>query len=458
VHPTPATSDVEILAHDLLAALGKPTRRLGEERISGGTLAWNAVTAWILGECITSLIVLRAHLMGERRWNRLLQLWRDTGVRLVLVYHRNSVTASARRLLDDVPHRVTADASEVLSVPDGPVPGLVAVQDTIGQADLPPLPGSAVAHFRADAYRQLDAVDFARVDAEYTAGLESACAWLCRHRDYQRVTPPDHVMRSVFPPYLTPQEITAGIAVLENYFTDKQLVDLGQGLMCVGRRDRHAMGYPYAWADESGLQCFLSGLVAEVTSSRRAIARIRGAQAGFLLHGLLLDVPRDLDSQAGPGITTGPLTMEVADRVRRGIAHPQMAAAVLATVFTSLDAERLVEVAVEGVAVDGSRFVHDLTKTAYGVPEPARGVLRAARIFCCMRDSPSRALFSGIGLKQERLARAAAACQVPLPLQLGAARAGAPWHRMAACWWVSDPIHGPGPERSADMYPLVGPR
>ncbi|MGP3965737.1 hypothetical protein ACTWPT_58320 [Nonomuraea sp. 3N208] len=44
-------------------------------------------------------------------------------------------------------------------------------------------------------------------------------------------------------------------------------------------------------SDTGALRLFLAGLVADCPTREHAIVRIRGAQAGFFLHGLLLAVP-----------------------------------------------------------------------------------------------------------------------------------------------------------------------
>lgn len=87
LHPGPGTTSETGLAHDLLAALGKPPLLPG--RFPGGRQpAWEAATAWMAALPVTRLTVLRAHRLTARRTMRLLQLQALTGIHLTLVCHR----------------------------------------------------------------------------------------------------------------------------------------------------------------------------------------------------------------------------------------------------------------------------------------------------------------------------------------------------------------------------------
>lgn len=52
---------------------------------------------------------------------------------------------------------------------------------------------------------------------------------------------------------------------------------------------------------------------------------LRGAQAGFLLHGYWLTVPA-FKELSGPGLTSVPVTAAIIDRIKAGTAHPVLAA------------------------------------------------------------------------------------------------------------------------------------
>ncbi|WP_405669702.1 hypothetical protein [Streptomyces sp. NBC_01530] len=101
LHPGPGTTSETGLAHDLLAALGKPPLLPGGFP-AGRQPAWEAATAWITA-------VLRAHRLTARRTMRLLQLRALTGIHLTLVCHRPLLPAVLHQALHRVDYAVTAD-------------------------------------------------------------------------------------------------------------------------------------------------------------------------------------------------------------------------------------------------------------------------------------------------------------------------------------------------------------
>ncbi|WLQ53634.1 hypothetical protein P8A21_39445 (plasmid) [Streptomyces poriferorum] len=108
LHPGPGTTSETGLAHDLLAALGKPPLLPGRFP-SGRQPAWEAATAWITALPVTRLTVLRAHRLTARRAMRLLQLQALTGVHLTLVCHRPYLPAALHQALRTADYSVTAD-------------------------------------------------------------------------------------------------------------------------------------------------------------------------------------------------------------------------------------------------------------------------------------------------------------------------------------------------------------
>ncbi|MFD7121473.1 hypothetical protein ACFWAA_31200 [Streptomyces sp. NPDC059922] len=66
LHPGPGTTSETGLAHDLLAALGKPPLLPGRFP-AGRQPAWEAATAWITALPVSRLTVLRAHRLTARR-------------------------------------------------------------------------------------------------------------------------------------------------------------------------------------------------------------------------------------------------------------------------------------------------------------------------------------------------------------------------------------------------------
>jgi hypothetical protein len=74
-------------------------------------------------------------------------------------------------------------------------------------------------------------------------------------------------------------------------------------------------------ASQQSVQLFLAWLVHDSSSRRHTLARLRGAQAGFRLHGFRLDVPpseRVLDDLSGPGLNAPLVTAQTAARIRAG--------------------------------------------------------------------------------------------------------------------------------------------
>ncbi|WP_405680169.1 hypothetical protein [Streptomyces sp. NBC_01238] len=111
LHPGPGTTTDTALAHDLLAALGKPPQLSGRFP-AGRQPVWEAATAWIHALPVTRLTVLRAHRLTDRRLQALLQLWNNTGIHMTLVVHRPRLTAALHRALASVPHTRTAAFAE----------------------------------------------------------------------------------------------------------------------------------------------------------------------------------------------------------------------------------------------------------------------------------------------------------------------------------------------------------
>ncbi|MFF4457268.1 hypothetical protein [Streptomyces goshikiensis] len=118
VHPTPGTDSTLALAHDVLAALGKPVPVAGYRGHDTGP-AWALAAAWILATGTTHLLLLRAHFLTQPRLDALLLLRRRTGLRLTLVVHTSRLPAGVDRILSGVRHHF-ADATALLPAADGP--------------------------------------------------------------------------------------------------------------------------------------------------------------------------------------------------------------------------------------------------------------------------------------------------------------------------------------------------
>ncbi|WAP53499.1 hypothetical protein [Streptomyces sp. S465] len=117
LHPGPGTTGETGLAHDFLAALGKPSLLPGRFP-AGRRPAWEAATAWVTALPVTWLTVLRAHRLTARRTMRLLQLHALTGVHLTLVCHGPHLPAALHQALRTADYSLTADF-EAARVPCG---------------------------------------------------------------------------------------------------------------------------------------------------------------------------------------------------------------------------------------------------------------------------------------------------------------------------------------------------
>jgi len=188
------------------------------------------------------------------------------------------------------------------------------------------------------------------------------------------------------------------------------------------------------------VQLFLAWLVHDSSSRRHTLARLRGAQAGFRLHGFRLDVPpseRVLDVLSGPGLNAPLVTAQTAGRIRAGVAHPVIAAGIAAVLVTGVQALALASMPSEALSpqndtlrlawhppnrtlVRASQVASPTpaTTAVFHVPDAARPLLQAARHFS--RSSGhgiARRLVATTPFSNERIAAAAANCKIPLPSQ-----------------------------------------
>ncbi|QCX73725.1 hypothetical protein C9F11_42570 [Streptomyces sp. YIM 121038] len=403
---TPHTPRTAYLPRDILRALGRTDYQPTASEPITAAPAWRAAACWITVLGIRRLVILRAHHLAEARTRHIAQLRQDTGIHLVLIAQPPTRTAAAqlrtrlaRHHLDHDLQQIT-DSHEALDLLGPPTPHRPQpVPDhTMPLPDLPRLP---VARFRAELRRCLPAADFARVDAQYWAGLYAARAYLTRH------------------PGLPTQQ---------------------------------------------DLEFFLSRLTTSSPSLRHTLTRLRGAQAGFLRAGLLLDLPDDLETATGPGTTTRPFTPYTAHRISRGIPHPlQLAAltallttgthpdALYATPVAALD-ERCTRLAVPDVWHPEHGSTTPPPAVAYAVPPRARPVLRTALRFRRSEQAQDHFLLfsSSFGHRLTDLAHDAA---VDIPA-LGPLQPGPDWHHRARCARPATTT----PHTSTDQPPQHHPR
>ncbi|MDX2846784.1 hypothetical protein PV377_49195, partial [Streptomyces ipomoeae] len=291
-----------------------------------------AVTCWTLATDMHEAIVLRAHRLTVERLRRLAAWRADTGIRLTLLAHIPEPT-DEQRLRE---HLTAAHLVDVVTVRD-----MAAVLGAIGPAavgrrigppprdhayPLPTVPRSGVAAFRADCWRRQNATDFAHTDGQYRAGYAAARTWLARTQ------PPQ-------------PEVTAPA-------------------------DGPAAPTPWNLQEIEALRLFLARLTVSSPSPQHTVARVRGAQAGFLARSVLLNVPDDLTSCAGPGITTVPLTARVVHTITVRLPNPLRAAAVAALMFTGTDKSLLSMTQIASVDEGGTTMAID-RDSRINIGEPA---------------------------------------------------------------------------------------
>ncbi|MBF6351390.1 hypothetical protein IU448_20580 [Nocardia flavorosea] len=281
---------------------------------------------------------------------------------------------------------------------------------TTGDDLLARIPDSDVATFRADARRYLTPSEFARVDALYTQGLEATCRWLtarsgrpCRHDLESRSGPswfgPDEVawaerMRAVLRPRPVAQRFPAARGV--------RPVD--------------------EWLDILGLYRFLGGFVAGSPGRGHTVVRLRGAQAAFLLHGMRLELPPDLNYSVGAGMSTVRLDTGTVERIRARIADPVDAAALATMLFTGATAVELGCVPRAALTGDTLVFTGPIGYSraadvyVWVVPPSARALLQEACDHQATRTESRSKLFAGaVGAAGGRLRDTAARCEIALP-------------------------------------------
>ncbi|WP_240649064.1 hypothetical protein [Streptomyces sp. Z26] len=428
VDPTPHTTSPAYLARDVLRAMGRDGFLRPEAERMSTDPAWRAVTCWTLNCGLDEVIVLRAHRLTTERLRRLAAWHADTGIRLTLLVHTPEQT-DFQRLLD---HLTAAELVDVVTIR-----GTAAVLEAIGPAatgrrsgppphdhayPLPVLPRSSVAAFRADCWRRQNATDFAHSDGQYRAGYAAARTWLAR----------------TLPP---PPASDGGIE----------------------SADGPAEPTPFTLQETEALRLFLARLTVSSPSAAHTVARVRGAQAGFLSHSVLLNVPDDLTSCAGPGLTTVPITPRTVHTITVRLPNPLRAAAIAALLFTGTEKSLLSMTQIGSVDEDGTTVAIDRDsrinigeppgpRHLYAVPPRARPLLHAAVEFRrrTPRTADNHGLFANCFGTTPRFEALIADAGFPLPV-LAHPHAGDDWHTAARCWY----LHTPAPP-APDILPRLG--
>ncbi|MGV9541887.1 hypothetical protein [Nocardia beijingensis] len=286
---------------------------------------------------------------------------------------------------------------------------IITLPEAAEGGSLPQISDGDVTTFRADAYRSLPPEEFARIDAVYTDGIQTACRWLAEHTG----RPCRHDLnQNGVGGWLGPRG--AGLA--------EYMLSVLQPRLSVPDRFQQGAGLVDEWNDILSLYRFLGSLVADSPSRGHTITRLRGAQAAFLLHGLRLDLPPDLAYSVGPGLTTVPVDDDLVARVRARTADPVDGAALITALFTGATAMELNAIPCVALTTDALIFngpigyTHAPDLYVWVIPPSARTLLYEAREHQESRPTPNTKLFAGaIGGAGFRLRRLAAACEVTLP-------------------------------------------
>ncbi|WP_405593927.1 hypothetical protein OG741_00420 [Streptomyces sp. NBC_01410] len=215
-----------------------------------------------------------------------------------------------------------------------------------------------------------------------------------------------------------------------------------------------------------GLRLFLARLTVLSPSPQHTLARLRGAQAGFLSQALLLDVPDDLAERGGPGITTVPISPRVGHTITTQLPNPLRAAAVAALLFTGTAQSLLSLTQLASVDEHATRLAIDRDsrinvgvppgpRHMYAIPPRARPLLRAALEF--RRRTPRTAehlgLFANCFGTSERFDHLVRDISLHIPAVLHPHPAE-DWHTAARCWHLNTPA----PATPAVLPPAPGAR
>ena len=189
-HPTPvagssANRAKDLLAIDLLVALGKHPRALHAERLRHR--GWDLAAAWLHAEAVKHLVVLRAHLLSPPLWEQLIATTQRAGTVLWLVSHRFGLAKAHRDIVTQlaaVGHdRPWRDGlAEFAKIHEQ----VNMLRPPLHLSPFPIVPEVDFLLFRAVTRRLLGNQEFERVDqayrATFTTAQQEARVWRSSHR------------------------------------------------------------------------------------------------------------------------------------------------------------------------------------------------------------------------------------------------------------------------------------
>ncbi|MCZ0991760.1 hypothetical protein O1M54_50715 [Streptomyces diastatochromogenes] len=415
--PTPHTNSLAYLALDLLRAMGRDSFSHPDAERMSTDPAWRAVTCWTLNTGLEEAIVLRAHRLTPERLHRLATWRTETGIHLILLAH-TPTPADEQRLNERL---TAADLTDLTAVR-----GTDAILSAIGPAATgrrhgPPRPTTPI-----------------RCPACPAAALPPSAPTVGAAKTTSTSPTPTANTAPATPPPAPGWPATAR-----------------------HRHPRHALsrgrrpGRGHPWQDMEGLRLFLARLTVLSPSPQHTLARVRGAQAGFLSQALLLNVPDDLAEHGGPGITTVPITPRVAHTLTSELPNPLRAAAVAALLFTGTAQPLLSMTQLASIDERTTRLAIDRDsrinvgvppgpRHMYAIPPRARPLLAAALEF--RRRTPRTAdhlgLFANCFGTSERFDHLIRDTSVHVPAVVHPHPAD-DWHTAARCWHLNTPALAP---------------
>jgi hypothetical protein len=307
------------LALELLVGLGKRFDAARTERVRGRE--WQLAEIWTAAERTHNLFVLRAHLLGASQWDRLIRLTGGCGTALWLIVHEARVRDRHAAALHGVADQEQLTLEEFAS--RWHTPSVGAVQPL--QDRFPEVPSVDFPTFRAACRKLLDAASFQRVDELYNQTFSAARDWVRDHvSDWTIPSHPVHPVDSI---------------------------------------------------DTDAVATLLQRLTVTSSSPSETLVRLRGAQAGLFLHGIL--VPLDLSAHSMIGTMDLRATLSPAMATRlRGLCTPEWTAAAALALIAEPRIGELAALDLCHIAPDAAQVTVGALRDLH-VPDYARSLILA---------------------------------------------------------------------------------
>jgi hypothetical protein len=315
-HATHTGRGAGSLGLELLVGLGKRFDAARTERIHGRE--WQLAEIWTAAERTRDLFILRAHLLGSSQWERLICLAGGCGTALWLIVHQAQVRDRHAAALHGVADHEQLTLEEFASRWHTPSPG--AAQPL--QDQFPEVPSADFPTFRAACRKLLDAASFQRVDELYNQTFSAA-------RDWVR----DHVSDWTVP------------------------------------------SRPVDSIDTDAVAALLQRLTVTSSSPSETLVRLRGAQAGLFLHGILVTLDLSARSMIGTIDLRATLSPAMATRLR-GLCTPEWTAAAALALLAEPRIGELAALDLRHIAPDAAQVTVGAVRDLH-VPDYARSLILA---------------------------------------------------------------------------------